>query len=39
MNRILVELAIATGIGMSEWTTAEAIYTAQEVLERSRGDD
>jgi hypothetical protein len=29
-----VELAIATGIPMSEWTTAEQIYTAFEILEK-----
>jgi len=33
VNRILVELAIATGIPMSEWITAEQIYTAKEILE------
>jgi hypothetical protein len=35
---MLVELAIATGIPMSEWVTAEQIYTAKEILEKqSRG--
>lgn len=34
MNRILVELAIATGIPMSEWITAEQVMTAIEVLEK-----
>jgi hypothetical protein len=37
VNRILVELSIATGIAMSEWVTAEQIYTAMEILEKQNG--
>jgi hypothetical protein len=33
----LIELAIATGIPMSEWETAEAILTAIEILEKRNG--
>jgi hypothetical protein len=37
VNRTLIELAIATGIPMSEWLTAEAIFTAIEILEKKNG--
>jgi hypothetical protein len=37
MNRILVELAIATGIPMDYWKDGEAIYTAIEILEKRNG--
>jgi hypothetical protein len=37
VNRILVDLALATGIPMSEWQTAEQIYTALEILEKQNG--
>jgi hypothetical protein len=30
-------LAIATGIPMREWQTAEQIYTAIEILEKRNG--
>jgi hypothetical protein len=32
-----VELAIATGIPMSEWQSAEDILTAIEILEKRNG--
>jgi hypothetical protein len=38
----VIELAVATGIGMSEWEAAgeRAIWTAAEILDRrGRGDD
>jgi hypothetical protein len=34
----LVELAIATGIPMKEWETAEQIFTAIEILEKRNGN-
>jgi hypothetical protein len=37
LNRLLVELAIATNIPMSEWHTAEQILTAIEILEKRYG--
>jgi hypothetical protein len=35
---MIVELAVETGIPMSEWRTAEHILTAFEVLEAKHGN-
>jgi hypothetical protein len=35
---MIVELAVETGIPMSEWQTAEEILTAFEVLEAKHGN-
>ena len=37
MNRILVELAMATGIPMEYWKDGESILTAIEILEKRNG--
>jgi len=37
VNRLLVEVAIATGIPMSEWTDIEQVLTAIEILKERKG--
>ncbi len=38
MNRLIVEIAIAIGIPMSEWTDIDQVLTAIDILKERRGN-